>query len=87
MSDAEDLSALMDTVDNVGHILSGWKWLDIALCEDWQSDLDNPCNFRQHSFSDKMYLALSKRYGENDKSGYYFPAADILPALEKNMSR
>lgn len=84
MSDAEDLSALMDTVDNVGHILSGWKWLDIALCEDWQSDLDNPCNFRQHSFSDKMYLALSKRYGENDKSGYYFPAADILPALEKN---
>ena len=83
MSDAEDLSALMDTVDNVGHILSGWKWLDIALCEDWQSDLDNPCNFRQHSFSDKMYLALSKRYGENDKSGYYFPAADILPALGK----
>ena len=84
MSDAEELSALMDTVDNVGHILSGWKWLDIALCEDWQSDLDNPCNFRQHSFSDKMYLALSKRYGENDKSGYYFPAADILPALERS---
>lgn len=84
MSDAEDLSALMDTVDNVGHILNGWKWLDIALCEDWQSDFDNPYNFRQHSFSDRMYLALSKRYGENEKSGYYYPTANILPALDKS---
>ena len=83
MSDAENLSALMDTVDNVGHILNGWKWLDIALCEDWQSNLDNPRNFRQHSFSDRMYLALSKRYGENDKSGYYYSTSEILPAFGK----
>ena len=83
MSDAEDIETLMDTVDNAGHILNGWKWIDIALCEDWQSNLDNPCNFRQHSFSEKMYLALSKRYGENDKSGYYYPTSEILPAFGK----
>ena len=84
ISDAEDINALMNTVDNAGHILNGWKWLDIALCEDWQSDLGNPYNFRQHSFSDRMYLALSKRYGENDKSGYYYPTAEILPAFGKS---
>ena len=83
MSDEEDLSALMNTADNVGYILKGWKWLDIALCEDWQSDIDNPYNFRQHSFSERMYLALSKRHGKNEDSGYYYPTANILPALEK----
>lgn len=81
MSEAESVKGLMDAADRAGHILPGWKWLDIALCEDWQPDFDNPSAYRQHSFPDRMYLALSKRYGENEQSGYYYPTADIIPAL------
>lgn len=82
--DSSDLNELMSGVDNTGHILKGWKWIDIVLCEDWKSDFDNPDKFRQRSFSDRMYLALSKRYGTNDKSGYFFPTKEILPALNKS---
>lgn len=83
MADSADLEELMSGVDNTGHILKGWKWIDIVLCEDWKTDFDNPDNFRQHSFSDRMYLALSKRYGPNEKSCYFFPTEDILPALNE----
>ena len=81
IAESSDLDELMSGADNTGHILKGWKWIDIVLCEDWKTDFDNPDNFRQHSFSDRMYLALSKRYGKNDKSGYLFPTEEILPAL------
>lgn len=81
LSDAEDVQGLMDEVSACAHMLHGWEWLDIALCEDWQSDKDNPYSFRQQSFSDRMLLALSKRHGGNEKSSGYFPASDILPAL------
>ncbi|MDD6099052.1 MAG: substrate-binding domain-containing protein [Oscillospiraceae bacterium] len=84
IADSSDLNELMYGVDNTGHILKGWKWIDIVLCEDWKSDFDNPDKFRQHSFSDRMYLALSKRYGTNDKSGYFFPTKEILPALNNS---
>lgn len=81
MADAESMEQLVQEIDRVGHILRGWKWIDICLCEDWKHDLDNPDQFRQHGFSDRMYLALSKRHGSNAQSGYYFQCTDILPAL------
>ena len=81
LSDADDVSGLMNEVDSTAYMLHGWKWLDIALCEDWQSSLENPYNFRQHSYSDRMYLALSKRFGENEKCGYFFSTDEIIPAL------
>lgn len=84
VAESSDLDELMSGADNTGHILKGWKWIDIALCEDWKTDFDNPDNFRQHSFSDRMYLALSKRYGTNEKSGYLFPTEEILPALSQS---
>lgn len=81
MSDAASIEELADNIDNVGHILKYWEWLEICLCEDWKMDFENPANFRQYGFSDKIYLLLSKRFGENEKSHYYFPSEDILPAL------
>ncbi|MDE5765382.1 MAG: helix-turn-helix domain-containing protein [Ruminococcus sp.] len=84
IAESSDIDELISGADNTGHILKGWKWIDIAICEDWKTDFDNPDNFRQHSFSDKMYLALSKRYGTNEKSGYLFPTDNILPALNKS---
>ncbi|MBQ7047227.1 MAG: GGDEF domain-containing protein, partial [Oscillospiraceae bacterium] len=81
MAVSESIDELMTEVDKVGHILRNWKWIDICLCEDWKMDFDNPDIFRQTGFSDKMYLALSKRYGENNENGYMFPTSDILPAL------
>ncbi len=84
MADAETMEELIQETDRVGHILRGWKWIDICLCEDWKHDFENPDQFRQHGFSDRMYLALSKRYGENAENGYFFPCADILPALTKS---
>ncbi len=82
MADAASMEELMLQVDRVGHILRGWEWLDLCLCEDWKHDFDNPDQFRQHGFSDQMYLALSKRYGVNAESDYFFPCAKILPALD-----
>ena len=81
LADAESMEELILETDRVGHILRGWKWIDICLCEDWKHDFDNPDQFRQHGFSDRIYLALSKRYGKNAESGYFFPCSDILPAL------
>lgn len=83
ISDAETMDALIQETDRVGHILRGWKWIDICLCEDWKHDFENPDQFRQHGFSDRMYLALSKRYGVNAENDYFFPCADILPALNE----
>jgi AraC-like DNA-binding protein len=77
------MEELIQETDRVGHILRGWKWLDLCLCEDWKHDFDNPDQFRQHGFSDRMYLALSKRYGTNAQNGYFFSCADILPDLGK----
>lgn len=81
LADAESMEELILETDRVGHILRGRKWIDICLCEDWKHDFDNPDQFRQHGFSDRIYLALSKRYGKNAESGYFFPCSDILPAL------
>ena len=81
LADAESLEQLMDSTDRTAYMLHGWKWLDIALCEDWQSDLDNPYNFRQHSFPERMYLALSKRRDGNEDSGFHYRTEEILPAL------
>ncbi len=83
LADAESMEALIQETDRVGHILRGWKWLDLCLCEDWKHDFENPDQFRQHGFSEKMYLALSKRHGSNAENGYHFPCAKILPALTK----
>ncbi len=83
LANASDLKELFDRVDHVGHILLGWKWIDICLCEDWKNSFNNPYQFRQQGYSDKMYLALSKRHGENEKSGYEFPVGEIIPALVK----
>ncbi len=83
MADAASMEELVREADHVGHILRGWKWIDLCLCEDWKHDFDNPDQFRQHGFSDSIYLALSKRHGTNAQSGYLFPCADILPDLAK----
>ena len=81
LSDAEDVQGLMDEVSACAHMLHGWKWLDIALCEDWQSDKDNPYSFRQQSFSDRMLLAMSKRPSSSQHSGGFFPVSEILPGF------
>lgn len=83
LANASNLNELFDKADRVGHILRGWKWIDICLCEDWKISFDNPDQFRQQGYSDKMYLALSKRHGENEESGYEFPVGEIIPTLKK----
>ncbi len=83
MAGSDSIEELMTEADITGHILRNWKWIDICLCEDWKMDFDNPDKFRQTGFSDRMYLALSKRYGENDENSYMFPTADIVPSLNK----
>lgn len=83
MAGSDSINELMKEADKVGHILRNWKWIDICLCEDWKMDFDNPDIFRQAGFSDRMQLALSKRYGENEENGYMFPTSDIIPALNK----
>lgn len=83
MSDCGSLEELIVSIDRIGHVLSGWKWLDVCLCEDWMFDFENPGDFRQHGFSDRIFLALSKRAPKNDRDQYYFPAEQLLPALNE----
>ncbi|MBR6791568.1 MAG: substrate-binding domain-containing protein [Ruminococcus sp.] len=83
MAGADSIDELMSQADKTGHILRNWKWIDICLCQDWKMDFDNPDKFRQTGFSDKMLLALSKRYGQNDEHGYMFPVSQIIPSLNK----
>ncbi len=82
LAGAATLDELMASADRVGHILPGWKWIDLCLCEDWTHDFDNPDQFRQHGFSNRIHLALSKRYGVNENS-CTFPCTDTLPALSR----
>lgn len=81
ITDAESLDALTEIIDSSAYLLHGWRWMDIALCEDWCPDFENPYQFRQQGFSDRMQLILSKR--QNMPSGVcgIFPTQDILPAL------
>ncbi len=81
MSDCSTMEELIVSIDRLGHVLSGWKWLDICLCDDWMFDFENPGDFRQHGFSDNTFLALSKRAPKNDRDQYYFQTDELLPAL------
>ncbi len=83
MSDRSTLEELIASIDKLGHLLSGWKWLDICLCSDWIFDFENPAAFRQHGFSDTTFLALSKRAPKNDRDQYSFPTEKLLPALDE----
>lgn len=83
MSDCSSMEELIVSVDKQGHVLSKWKWIDICLCEDWMFDFENPGTFRQHGFSDRMFLALSKRAPKNDRDQYCFSTDKLLPALHE----
>lgn len=83
MNDAQTLDELITRADQLGHVLPGWKWLDICLCEDWMGDFEHPEQFRQSGFSDKMLLALSKRAPVNAEDQYLFPVQKLLPALQQ----
>lgn len=82
VSNVNSLEDWAESVKHVAHILTGWEWMDICLCEDWQIDFENPEQFRQHGFSDTMLLALSKRPGI-DYPMHTFPVQQLLPALEE----
>ncbi|MBQ7012909.1 MAG: substrate-binding domain-containing protein [Oscillospiraceae bacterium] len=83
MNTAQTLDELITHADQLGHVLPGWKWLDICLCEDWMADFEHPEQFRQSGFSDKMFLALSKRAPVNAEDQYLFPVQKLLPALQQ----
>lgn len=84
MSDNSTLAELSENIDEVGHILGDMEGMDICLCSDWQGEPDNPDNYRQHGYSDDMYLLLSKRFGDNEEAHYTFKTNDILPMLNRD---
>ena len=83
MKDVPDLNTLMTAIDSHSYLLHGWKQFDIALCEDWCPDFDNPYTFRQQGFSDSMLLVLSKNNEGQRFPECRFPTAEILPFLQK----
>lgn len=83
MNDAENLEELIAKVDSSGTVLPGWSWMDLCLCSDWMSDFDEPSAYRKSGFTETMTLALSKRYPENNRDGYFFPVQQLLPALQQ----
>ncbi len=80
---AVSLNDWITKIDRVGHVLQNWCWLDVCLCEDWCMDFEHPERFRQTGFSDRMFLALSKRHGANAKDQIAFDTHEILPALRE----
>ncbi len=83
MRNQNGLNKWIEAVDQVGHVLPDWEWLDICLCEDWCFDLEHPEHFRTGGYPDRMLHALSKRRGTNANERYLFPTADILPAMQE----
>ena len=82
MRNQNSLHGWIEAVDQVGHVLPDWEWLDICLCEDWCFDLEHPERFRTEGYPERMLLALSKRHGSNAQAQYLFPTSVILPALQ-----
>ncbi len=83
LADAADLDDLVRKIDGLGYILPDWNTMDFCLCTDWLSDFSAPEKYRRSGFTDKMYLALAKRYHLHPESGYDFATGDILPALHE----
>ncbi|HAG12487.1 MAG TPA: transcriptional regulator [Ruminococcus sp.] len=82
MRNQNSLHGWVDAVDQVGHVLPDWEWIEICLCEDWCFDLEHPEHFRTEGYPQRMLHALSKRHGSVIKEQYLFRTADILPALQ-----
>ncbi len=83
MSNADTLEQFIIDADHKGHIIPGWKAMDLCLCTDWLMDFENTENYRRKGFTDRMLLALSKRYGVNDFGGYEFDTSSIVPCLNE----
>lgn len=83
MAEIGSFDRLFRNIDSYGYILENWEWLDICLCEDWTCDFEDHERYRRKGFSDRMYLALSKRHIRNNEGRYYFPTSALLPALQQ----
>ncbi len=83
MSNADTLEQFIIDADHKGHIIPGWKAMDLCLCTDWLMDFENTENYRRKGFTDKMILALSKRYGVNNFADYEFDTSSIVPCLNE----
>ncbi len=83
MNECTSFDSLFLNIDSYGYILENWEWLDICLCEDWTCDFEDHQRYRRSGFSDRMYLALSKRHIRNNEGRYYFPTNSLLPALHQ----
>lgn len=83
MAAIDSFDDLFRNIDSYGYILENWEWLDICLCENWTCDFENHQRYRRQGFSERMYLALSKRHIRNNEGRYYFPTASLLPALQQ----
>ena len=81
MADADTLDVLTHIIDEKSYLIHGWQWMDVALCEDWCPDPENPYQYRQQGFSDTMQLILSKRRDSAQLQCGSFRTQDILPAL------
>ncbi|MDE6789416.1 MAG: substrate-binding domain-containing protein [Ruminococcus sp.] len=81
MSNVQSIEDWMHNASQITHVLFGWKWLDVCLCEDWRMDFENPELYRQLGYSDNMHLVLSRRRNESDTERQLFPTQQIIPAL------
>lgn len=82
MRNQRSLHGWIEAVDQTGHVLPDWNWIDICLCEDWCFDLEHPEQYRTEGFPERMLHVLSKRRGMNAQEQYLFPTCEILPALQ-----
>lgn len=83
LAECTSFDSLFLNIDSYGYILENWEWMDICLCEDWTCDFEDHQRYRRSGFSDRMYLALSKRHIRNNEGRYYFPTNSLLPALHQ----
>ena len=82
ISGADSLEELSAQIDELAYTQFDILWLDVCLFDDWTFDLRDPSHYRKDSFSEQMFLLLSKRLPKNASCMYHFPTQQILPALE-----
>lgn len=84
MSEAKSLREFTEIISRLTYLITDMKNLDICLCSGWQGDdiyLKEPEN--NSSYTQKMMLIFSDKYGFNSNDNCLFDIKTILPSLSK----
>lgn len=84
MSENDTIDEFAAAIHRLTYLLPTSQQIDICLCTDW-TDLSNQKHdpYRRNSYTDKMYMLLSKKHFLAQPDNYQFDTYSLLPELSK----